>query len=81
MRDGLKKLSEIPLKMNCTIQSVERTDKIRFYDLGFYKGSKIIPMYQCTPMGTRVYLVKDTMIALRDMDSQSIIVEEEGIYE
>lgn len=54
----------------------EGRQKLRLYDLGFYQGSIILPLYECMGKGTRVYAVKDTLIALRQKDAAFIQVQE-----
>lgn len=71
-----KKITEIALHTPCTIVSVHGSGRLRFFDLGFFVGSQVIPMYECTGGGTRVYMVKDTLIALRNGDGALILAEE-----
>lgn len=54
----------------------EQKQKLRLYDMGFYEGSVVMPLYECWGGGTRVYVVKDTLIALRQKDAQTIFVKE-----
>ena len=49
---------------------------LRLFDLGFFRDSRVLPLYECAGGGTRVYRVKDTLIALRDADAARIFVEE-----
>ncbi len=71
-----RKLTEIPMEQTCIVQEVWGENRIRFFDLGFFRGSRVLPMYDCTGGGTRVYRVKDTLIALRDRDAARIWAEE-----
>lgn len=64
-------LAEVPLRQNCR---VEQTPQLRLMELGFSDGSWIQPLYSCFGGGTRVYGVKDTMIALRDTDAAQIFI-------
>lgn len=75
-----RKITEIPLDRICRIVAVGGEDRLRFFDLGFFVGSEIIPLYECSGGGTRVYLVKDTLIALRDTDGQLILAEEDDAW-
>ncbi len=58
----------------------EGRQKLRLYDMGFYKGSLVMPLYECLGGGTRVYAIKDTLIALRQKEAQSILVKEMKTY-
>lgn len=71
-----KKLTEIPTACPCLVREVRGDGRLRFFDLGFFRGSRVLPMYACTGGGTRVYRVKDTLIALRDKDAAQILAEE-----
>ncbi|MDO4531225.1 MAG: FeoA family protein [Bacillota bacterium] len=72
---GAKKITEIPLRYACRVQEVQGEDRFRLFDLGFFRGSRVLPLYACMGGGTRVYRVKDTLIALRDRDAENISVE------
>mgnify|MGYP005755307275 FL=1 len=54
----------------------EQKQKLRLYDMGFYEGNVVMPLYECWGGGTRGYAVKDTLIALRQKDAQTIFVKE-----
>ena len=69
-------MTEIPTEQVCFVQAVEGADRLRLFDLGFYRGSHVLPLYECAGGGTRVYRVKDTLIALRNADAARISVEE-----
>ena len=71
-----KNMAEIPVEQCCLIQDVCGEDRLRFFDLGFFRDSRVLPMYVCAGGGTRVYRVKDTLIALRDRDAARILVRE-----
>ena len=71
-----RKMTDIPLRCSCRIEEVQGEDKLRLLDLGFFRGSRVLPLYECFGGGTRVYRVKDTLIALRDRDAAQISVEE-----
>lgn len=72
----MRKLTEISVEQPCIVREVQGESKLRFFDLGFFRGSRVLPMYDCTGGGTRVYRVKDTLIALRNQDAAMIRVEE-----
>lgn len=71
-----KNITQIPVEAVCTVCAVEGEEKLRLFDLGFFRGSRVLPLYECAGGGTRVYRVKDTMIALRNTDAAVIMVEE-----
>ena len=58
------------LNINCNNQI-----KKRFIDLGFIKGSSIIPVLTSPSGNIRAYYIKDTLLALRDNETQNITVE------
>lgn len=72
----IKRLTDIPTAQPCLVYSVSGADYLRFFDLGFFRGSRVLPMYECAGGRTRVYRVKDTLIALRDRDAAQIWAEE-----
>lgn len=65
------KLNEIGniSKINCLPEI-----KKRFLDLGFVKGTSIIPILTSPSGNIRAYLIKDTLIAIRDEDATEILV-------
>jgi len=71
-----KKITDIPVKQSCFVMDVTGEGKLRLFDLGFFRGSRVLPLYECYCGGTRVYRVKDTLIALRNRDAEQISVEE-----
>lgn len=71
-----RKLTDISAEQACIVCEVRGESRLRFLDLGFFRGSRVLPLYDCTGGGTRVYRVKDTLIALRDADAAMIRVEE-----
>lgn len=74
--NGRKRLTEIEREQACFVQEVEGQEKLRLFDLGFFRGSRVLPLYICAGGGTRVYRVKGTLIALRNRDAAAIWVEE-----
>lgn len=58
------------LNINCTSQI-----KKRFIDLGFIKGSLITPVLTSPSGNIRAYYIKDTLLALRDSETQNITIE------
>ena len=71
-----KNITEVPVEQTCFVCSVQGEGKLRLFDLGFFRGSRVLPLYECAGGGTRVYRVKDTLIALRNQDAERIAVEE-----
>lgn len=74
--DRQKRLTDIAKERVCFVREVEGEEKLRLFDLGFFRGSRVLPLYECAGGGTRVYRVKDTLIALRDRDARNILAEE-----
>lgn len=70
-------LNEVKLNVTKNIERINCIPEIkkRFIDLGFIKGSKITPILTSPSKNIRAYLIKDTVIAVRDVDSQNIIVK------
>lgn len=71
-----KNITEVPVEHLCYVSGVSGEGKLRLFDLGFFRGSRVLPLYECAGGGTRVYRVKDTLIALRNRDAENISVEE-----
>ncbi|WP_458396828.1 FeoA family protein [Anaerotignum sp.] len=71
-----KKITEVAVEQPCFVQEVQGEGRLRLFDLGFFRGSRVLPLYECAGGGTRVYRVKDTLIALRNQDAERILVEE-----
>ena len=71
-----KNITEVPAEHPCYVCGVSGEGKLRLFDLGFFRGSRVLPLYECCGGGTRVYRVKDTLIALRNQDAAQILVEE-----
>ncbi len=63
-----------PFDVVCVVDAVQTTEKIRLYDLGFYPKSEVIPLHQSSTGNTKLYLIKDTLIALRQADCEKIVV-------
>ena len=74
--DRQKRLTEIETEQVCFVREVQGKERLRLFDLGFFRGSRVLPLYECAGGGTRVYRVKDTLIALRDKDADVILAEE-----
>lgn len=74
--DRRKPITEVSVEQPCFVREVRGADRLRLFDLGFFRGSRVLPLYECMGGGTRVYRVKDTLIALRNTDAERIFVEE-----
>lgn len=70
------KLSNLKINEFGNIQKINCAPEIkkRFIDLGFIQGSKITPVLTSPSGNIRAYLIKDTVIAIRDEDSSNIII-------
>ena len=71
-----KNITEVPVEQPCFVYGVQGDSRLRLFDLGFFRGSRVLPLYECCGGGTRVYRVQDTLIALRNGDAACISVEE-----
>ena len=71
-----KNITEVPVEQPCFVYGVQGDSRLRLFDLGFFRGSRVLPLYECCGGCTRVYRVKDTLIALRNADAVCISVEE-----
>ncbi len=49
--------------------------KQRFTDLGFITGCIITPVLNSPSGNIRAYYIKDTLLAIRDIDSSNIIID------
>ncbi len=72
----VRKLKEIPIGRDCAVRQVAGEMRLRLLDIGFCPGSLVLPIQECAGGGTRVYRVKDTLIALRHTEAACILVEE-----
>lgn len=50
----------------------------RLLDLGFTPGARVVCLFSAPGGDPRAYLVRDTVIALRNTDAQTILTE--GVY-
>lgn len=69
-------LNELPLNTNAVIDSINCKENIinRIYDFGITEDSIIRPVFK-SPFGDpTAYLIKNTIVALRNADSSYIIV-------
>lgn len=67
-------LLDLKLDKIGTIKNINCTPEIkkRFLDLGFIKSTKITPVLTSPAGNIRAYLIKDTLIAIRDQDAANI---------
>ncbi len=72
----VRRLSEREVSKKCEVDHVVGENKLRLYGLGFFEGSEIVPMYENRKGSTRVYRVKDCLIALRKQDGEQILTKE-----
>lgn len=70
-------LKNLELNTSAKISNISCNDQIkkRFIDLGFIKGSSIMPVLTSPSGNIRAYYIKDTLLALRDSETQNITVE------
>lgn len=67
-------LLDLKLDKIGTIKNINCTPEIkkRFLDLGFIKNTKITPVLTSPAGNIRAYLIKDTLIAIRNQDAANI---------
>ena len=70
-------LSDLKINDKAVIKSVNASNRElrRLYDLGFVKDSVVIPILVSPSKLIKAYLIKDSIIALRDSDAFKIEVE------
>lgn len=73
-----RRLCNIPMGTMCTVSDVdgEEAQKLHLFDLGFFKGSNVCPLYECYGGKTRAYAVKGTLVAIRAREAYCILTEE-----
>lgn len=67
-------LDKLKINESAFIDSIDITDNFRrrLLDLGFIKGSKITALYKSPSKNPTAYLIKGTVIAIRDEDANKI---------
>jgi Fe2+ transport system protein FeoA len=67
-------LLDLKLDKIGTINNINCAPEIkkRFLDLGFIKSTKITPVLTSPAGNIRAYLIKDTLIAIRNQDAANI---------
>ena len=67
-------LLDLKLDTIGTINNINCAPEIkkRFLDLGFIKSTKITPVLTSPAGNIRAYLIKDTLIAIRNQDAANI---------
>ena len=67
-------LFDLKLDKIGTINNINCAPEIkkRFLDLGFIKSTKITPVLTSPAGNIRAYLIKDTLIAIRNQDAANI---------
>lgn len=70
-------LKDLELTTSAKILNINCNEQIkkRFIDLGFIKGSSIMPVLTSPSGNIRAYYIKDTLLALRDTETQNITIE------
>lgn len=79
MNPDIYGLNLAPLNLKCRITKItcSQKERRRLLDIGFFEGSTIIPLYESPFGGTKAYLIKDSLIALRTEDAKNITVKVE----
>ena len=71
-------LLDLKLDKIGTINNINCAPEIkkRFLDLGFIKSTKITPVLTSPAGNIRAYLIKDTLIAIRNQDAANITISQ-----
>ncbi len=48
--------------------------KRRLLDIGLSRNTKVMPLFNSVSGGIRAYLIRNSIIAIRDIDAQNILV-------
>ena len=78
VRGGKMRLSDLGYLQEAEIISVEMKECAylkRLRELGFLKGTMIVPLYRTLFGGIRAYWLKGAVIAVRDADAKKITVK------
>ena len=70
-------LDLVELENHCVVTKVDKnsnTQLNRMYDFGIVKGAVILPLNNSMSGNTRAYLIKGSVIALRQQDAQKVKV-------
>ena len=73
----IENLSQLPLNQNGRIENVECNEGIkrRLLDMGLVKGTEITPILISPSGDPRAFLVRGTIIAIREEDAKNIKIE------
>lgn len=71
-------LCDLPLNKNAIIDKINHPDDIkrRLYDMGFTEGVEVMMLLISPSKHIKGYLVRDSLIALRDKDARNIQVSD-----
>jgi len=56
--------------------NLDEKNKRRLYDIGLVKGTKIRTLFKSPSQKIKAYLIRDSIIAIRDKDASKIKVRE-----
>ena len=70
------KLNDVPIGETVIIKEIntDNDDYIRLFDIGITPNSEITPVFQSAFKDPRAYLVKESIVAIRDDDARKINV-------
>lgn len=76
----MKRLQEVAIQQEAVVLDIAHVPlmKRRLMDLGFVRGTRVIPILESPSKDMRAYLVKGCKIALRSVDANAILVEQKG---
>lgn len=75
----LTTLEKAKYNIPCLIKKTENNSKLdiyKLYNVGITENAEITPLFSSIFNGTKAYLVKGSVIALRDNDAKEIIVHQ-----
>ena len=77
MEYNISTLNRIPLNTDCKIEKLncDGIIKRRLLDLGIIENSNIIPVFRSPFNDPTAYLIRGTIIALRNEDTKNILVQ------
>ena len=77
MKTKIENLTQLPLNKSGKIKSIECNEGIkrRLLDMGLVKGTEITPILISSYGDPRAFLVRGTIIAIREEDAKNIKIE------
>ena len=69
-------LSDVLINEEVYVYKIEcdNSMKRRLLDIGLSNGCKVVPVYKSICGGIRAYLIRNSLVAIRDSDCEKILV-------